>query len=447
MKKMWWLAALLALPLASAGPLEFMGGVWSKILSVGDLSFLGVSGMVPFTRILLAILCFTLFFAVLLVLPTSKDGKPRFIRQHAIVISAVLAIMSAIFLPAQAILAVGVGWATAVALILIGAPIVGLGIVLWNTPGKDESGKSKETKGTVLLKLLISLLLFWILSAMSNEAKVVGASPGSATVVGTIANFIAWALYIVSIMIIWYIIKFFFTSSEDKEKQWQEGGKSLGKWIGDRAKTQKVEEEMARRAQEVREPLSYLVEAIDDTKKMVNTLAVANPADRPAAAHKAQKHLHALRRNLRKAVRSLRRLRRKERGQDRIKFYEIFDNLHTNAGVASVLAKNINLPKSHANDAEWREAYKVINNTAGDIVGVCGKMVNVLNMFIEQSLEVAQQAAAFRLQQQAQEQQAQQSRQQQAGEEVEEQAQEQTQQPLSRGKVLKSRPTGVVRRK
>src|SRR3989344_3801984 len=376
MKKMWWLAALLALPLASAGPLEFMGGVWSKILSVGDLSFLGVSGMVPFTRILLAILCFTLFFAVLLVLPTSKDGKPRFIRQHAIVISAVLAIMSAIFLPAQAILAVGVGWATAVALILIGAPIVGLGIVLWNTPGKDESGKSKETKGTVLLKLLISLLLFWILSAMSNEAKVVGASPGSATVVGTIANFIAWALYIVSIMIIWYIIKFFFTSSEDKEK-----------------------------------------------------------------------HLHALRRNLRKAVRSLRRLRRKERGQDRIKFYEIFDNLHTNAGVASVLAKNINLPKSHANDAEWREAYKVINNTAGDIVGVCGKMVNVLNMFIEQSLEVAQQAAAFRLQQQAQEQQAQQSRQQQAGEEVEEQAQEQTQQPLSRGKVLKSRPTGVVRRK
>src|SRR3989344_1392263 len=197
MKKMWLLASLLALPLVSAaGPLDFIGGVWNKILSVGNLGFIGVSGLVPFTRILLAIFCFTLFFAVLKVLPANKDGSPRFKGNHIIVMAAVLAIISAVFLPAAAILAVGTGWATAVALILIGAPIVGLGYFLWNTPGKDEKGNSQETKGTVLLKLIISMLLFWILSAMNNEVRIVGASPNEG-VVGTMANFLAWALYIV----------------------------------------------------------------------------------------------------------------------------------------------------------------------------------------------------------------------------------------------------------
>src|SRR3989344_427745 len=253
MKKMWLLASLLALPLVSAaGPLEVIGGVWNKILTVGSLSFLGVSGLVPFTRILIWILTFALFFSVMSFLGAGGASERKTFgflkRNQAMVIAAVLATISAIFLPAAAILAVGVGWATAVGLILIGTPIVGLWYVLWNIPGKDQP----DTKGTVLLKLLISMLLFWILSAMNSSlVNERGVAIGQASVAGTMANFIAWALYIASIMIIYYIVKFFMTSTEsaeEKDKKWREGGAALRKSIGGMVEKQKAKEAIARRA-------------------------------------------------------------------------------------------------------------------------------------------------------------------------------------------------------
>lgn len=408
MKKRWLLSALLMLPLVSAaGPLDVIGGVWNKILSVGSLSFIGVSGLVPFTRILLAILCFTLFFAVLLVLPASKDGSPRFKRNHAIVIAAVLAIMSAIFLPVAAILAVGVGWATAVGLILIGAPILGLGWVLWNTPGKDEKGNSQETKGTVLLKLLVSMLLFWILSAMNNEVMVVGPSrDAAATVAGTMANFLAWALYIASIMIIYYIVKFFVVGGNDEEadKRWQEGGQSLRKSVGKMFDQQKAREDMGRRAQGVREPKSYLVNAVDACEGLLTALyrSAKTQQERKATVDKAEKHLHLLKKNLKKAVRSLRNLRRREKG----KIYEVFDNLFTHAGVALQAARHISLPKPASENWE-RELALIHNRVMGNqgIRGTCGAIIKALDAFVEsQETQLSQATASHRVEQQAQQQ-------------------------------------------
>ena len=405
MKKMWWLSMLLALPMASAaGPLEFIGNVWNKILMIGGLSFLQGFGLVGFTRILIWILTFALFFAVMSFFGAEGAAERKTFaflkRNQAMIIAAVLATISAIFLPATAILAVGAGWATAVGLILIGTPILGLGYVLWRIPGKDESGKSKETKGTVLLKLLISMLLFWILSAMNyslvNERKITGDLFGSASVAGTMANFIAWALYIASIMIVYYIIKFFFTSSEgaeEAEKRWQEGGKDLGKWFGKKSEESKAKEEMQRRAQEVKEPKSYLIDAIEDCEKLTKIMFVRSPEDKKAAAPKAEKLLNSLKKDLKKASRSLRHLRRKERGAERTKFYEIFNKLQTNARVVLDRAKHISIPKASANDAEWQNAYAVVHGNTGIIKGVCGKVVEVLNVFMEQNLEAAHEEA------------------------------------------------------
>ena len=167
MKKMWLVSGLIlaSIPAAFAlGPLELLGNVWQKVLSIGNLNFIGVSGVAPFTRILIWILAFALFFALSSVLSLGKDKTPLFKRNQAMVVSAVLATISAIFLPVQAILAVGAGWATAVGLILIGAPVVGFAYLLWLIPGKGN-----ETKFTVLVKLILTLILFWILSAMRNE--------------------------------------------------------------------------------------------------------------------------------------------------------------------------------------------------------------------------------------------------------------------------------------
>src|SRR3989338_5382949 len=100
MKKMWWLASLLVLPLVSAqGPLEVIGGVWNKILTIGSLSFLGIDGLVPFTRILIWILTFALFFSVMSFLGAGGTGERKTFgflkRNHAMVIAAVLATISA----------------------------------------------------------------------------------------------------------------------------------------------------------------------------------------------------------------------------------------------------------------------------------------------------------------------------------------------------------------
>ena len=450
MKKMGWLATiLLALPLVSAaGPLDFVGGVWNTILSIGGLSFLQGFGLVAFTRILIAILCFTLFFAVLLVLPASKDGSPRFKRNHAIVIAAVLAIMSAIFLPAAAILAVGAGWATAVGLILIGAPIVGLGYFLWNTPVKDANGKSQETKGTVLLKLLVSMLLFWILSAMNyslvNERKITGDLFGSISVAGTMANFIAWALYITSIMITWYIIKFFMTSSgndEEADKQWREGGEKTRKWLGQKMDEQKAKEEMGRRAQGVKEPKSYLINAVDACEGLINALyrSARTPEERKAAVGKAEKHLKLLKGNLKRAVRSLRSLRRKEKG----KIYEVFDNLFTHTGIALQAARSISLPKPDSDN--WEQSLAAIHGRvmgAQGIRGICGAIIKALDAFVEhQETQISQAATSQRVEQQAQERTQPQERRQEAAK-----AKAQEQAEARRGRMA-SRPVVAVRKR
>ena len=92
---------VIRLPIAYADPLDILKGAWDIILSkIGTLEFIGISGTVPFTRILIRILSFTLFFAVITGLGAAQQ-KPFgfFKRSQSIVVAAVLATISAVFLP------------------------------------------------------------------------------------------------------------------------------------------------------------------------------------------------------------------------------------------------------------------------------------------------------------------------------------------------------------
>ncbi len=403
MKKMWWLSALLALPLVAAeGPLDFISGIWDKFLIIGSLSFIGVNGVAPFTRILIGILTFTLFFALLTFLGAggSSDTKSlKFLqRKHAIVIAAVLAIMTALFLPVSVILGIGAGYATAVALLLIGAPILGLGYLLWNTPGKG-----KETKGTVLLKLLLSMLLFWILSAMNHEIKIVGSYPPDTTVVGSMGNFVAWALYIVNIMILWYIIKFFITSSDgnnNSDKSWQEGGENMRKWFGKKMDAQKAKEQMQHREEAIGVPKSHLLNAVDGAEGFLTALFSARTVEqRSVALKKAEKHLQFMRKNLKLALRSLQQLRRKEKGETA----EFFHKLWTHVAAALEAANGLHLPKADAPHAEW-EAQKehLRGNVMNNIRGVCGSVIKHLDEFVEhQKTQLAELTATVKAEEKA----------------------------------------------
>lgn len=147
---------------------QVLSNAGNTLIQIGNLSFLGLSSsgaVIGLMRLLLWILIFTLIFALLVSLGGEK-GKPlAFLqRNHAMVIAFVVATIAAIFLSPEIILATGAGWGTAVALLLIGVPILGFAYLLFQIPGEGET----ETKWTVLLKLVLCLLLFWILTAMRH---------------------------------------------------------------------------------------------------------------------------------------------------------------------------------------------------------------------------------------------------------------------------------------
>ncbi|MBI4151881.1 hypothetical protein HY496_02830 [Candidatus Woesearchaeota archaeon] len=175
MKKTWLLSVLLSLPFVAADLASTLGNAWDKILGIGSLDFLGISagqGVVAMTRLLIWLLMFTVFFAVILGLGAGYNADPSkkgvavfgfLSRTQAGVVAAVIATIAAIFLPPDVLLATGTGWATAVALLLIGGPIVGLAYLLYTIPGKG-----KDTKATVFVKFVLCLLLYWILSTMRH---------------------------------------------------------------------------------------------------------------------------------------------------------------------------------------------------------------------------------------------------------------------------------------
>jgi len=99
MKKMWFVSVLLAIPFATAlDVVGTLGNVWDRILGIGSLNFLGVSagvGVTALTRILIWILMFTIFFAVMTGLKgaTGSTGSifGLFSRTQAGIVAAVIA--------------------------------------------------------------------------------------------------------------------------------------------------------------------------------------------------------------------------------------------------------------------------------------------------------------------------------------------------------------------
>lgn len=152
--------SLLSIPLVAAGPLQNIG---NTIIGIGGLSFLNSSGaVIAFTRILIGTLVFTIFFASLTVVLTEQRG---FTRNQNMVIALVLAIISAIFLPAQVILGIGAGFGTLVGVALIALPVIAILSVFLMTPS--------DTRAELFIKFVVSLILLWVLAAMSYHVKTV----------------------------------------------------------------------------------------------------------------------------------------------------------------------------------------------------------------------------------------------------------------------------------
>jgi hypothetical protein len=172
--------SLLSIPFVLADISSTLSNVFNVFLGVGNLGFLGVSDsriIVGFTRILIWIMIFTIFFAVTSTYGYKSKGKGQLgflSKNQGMIVAFVVATIAAVYLPAEVLLATGAGWATVIALGLVGAPIIGVALALFMWPKAGD-----EDRGTYFIKLILVCILFWVLTVMRYH---VGAMGGLGTI-------------------------------------------------------------------------------------------------------------------------------------------------------------------------------------------------------------------------------------------------------------------------
>lgn len=137
-----------------------INNVVEDIVKIGMLEWLGVTGenyLTGFMRLAVFILIFVVLFEVArhLLPPASKNA--------AIAGAAVLALISAIFIPGSVLAAIGVAYATLFSFILIGVVVIGGLFLVYMIPTSSLPLR--------ILRVVLLFLLFWILSATVEHAK------------------------------------------------------------------------------------------------------------------------------------------------------------------------------------------------------------------------------------------------------------------------------------
>lgn len=178
---MFFSTFILSTPFVHADIGQTLNNVWWSILrNVGNLGLLGMSdggAVVALTRILIGLLVFTIIFGVLSAFggtggstqPSGGNALNFFSRSQSMTVAAIIATISAIFLPAQVLLAVGSGFGTFVGLALIGGPVIGfLYLLLTTNPTPDAAGNvdENEARAYLFVKFIACAILLWVLSAM-----------------------------------------------------------------------------------------------------------------------------------------------------------------------------------------------------------------------------------------------------------------------------------------
>jgi len=163
------LATSLAIPIAHADVVESLTNVFNKVIAIGSFSWIpGMESSVMllmFMRFLITILIFAIFYAVIQhvkVLKPLKEPNPAI----GAIVAGILAIISGIFIPLEALGAVGAGWATAISLILIGGPTIGIMYMVYKIPEWLKMNDESNKRAARFVQFALCLLLFWILSSM-----------------------------------------------------------------------------------------------------------------------------------------------------------------------------------------------------------------------------------------------------------------------------------------
>lgn len=141
-----------------------------------------------------------------------------------------------------------------------------------------------------------------------------------APVLGTVQEFIDWSLTIVSIMIIWYVVKFFIVApptkaeKEIKEKEWAERGAKGREWLKGKYKEHKTKEEKERKKDLVSPIKENLKDAIEAAEEALHLIGTARTEHDHHQIHKTFKKFDQ---EMKHAWGNIRLLRRKAEGAER----------------------------------------------------------------------------------------------------------------------------------
>lgn len=149
--------------MVSATIYDTVKDIGREVISVAKLDWVnGGTGMssenylTGFMRLAVFLLVFTILFELATRTAVLSRGAGA-------AIAAIISIISAIFIPGSVLAAIGVSYATIVSFILIGSVIVGGMVIVYLIPTTNL--------GFRILRIVLLLLLFWILSATVEHAQ------------------------------------------------------------------------------------------------------------------------------------------------------------------------------------------------------------------------------------------------------------------------------------
>lgn len=143
----------------------------------------------------------------------------------------------------------------------------------------------------------------------------------------TVQEFIDWSLGIVSIMIIWYMVKFFLVAPPTEaekaasEKEWKESGVKGRKWIKNKLNEKKIAEEKSRKKDLVSPIKDHVVKASRYISELQTNLTAMK-------GKKARKDLKKLQTEIKKAIRGSQELLVGVEDKDRKEVEKIINWLH-----------------------------------------------------------------------------------------------------------------------
>ncbi len=216
-------------------------------------------------------------------------------------------------------------------------------------------------------------------------------------VTGTVQEFIDYALTIVSLMIIWYMVKFFWAAPPTKEErkqieeEWAERGAQARGWLKEKItemkkkdeETERVDKEQherERRKERVRVPRASLTNAIETVEKLEEALL---QPDREKVLDEVQHHLTKLETSLKTVLSSLQRIRRSEPNEHEL--FKFFNTLYSEAATALEKTKDFVMPLQ--NDADWANKLAALKQQAtGDqgVKEVCASVLDKLQKFVKE---------------------------------------------------------------